>query len=770
MRVIKQQFTVFVFLLACLWACLCVVLLPQAVLAQSENIIQFIKVQGTQRVEEETVKAYMLVRPGMVDNAKLIDQSIKTLFASGLFADVSIKREQGGLTVIVVENPIVNRVEFEGNSAIRSDKLQEEGTLKPRQIYTRAKVQDDVERFIELYRRSGRFAARIDPKVIQLPQNRIDLIFEINEGDVTKIRAINFIGNQKYSDARLKDEIVTEESAWWKFLTSNDNYDPDRVAYDRELLRRFYVQHGYADFRVVSSLAELTRDGKEFFITFNIEEGPLYDFGKSEVVSNIKDLDAKRLEQAVTHAEGDRYNADKIDSTIDKITKIVGEAGFAFADIRPRTRRDAENSIIEISYVINEGPRVYVERININGNSRTQDHVIRREIRLDEEDAFNQVLLSRSERNIKALDYFKTVEVVQQPGSAPDRTIIDVNVAEQPTGQVTFGVGFSSSDSYTSEFSISERNLLGRGYKLGSSLRLSSRQQDISVAFTDPYFLNRDVAAGVRVYNSQTDYQYQASNNIETQKSGLSLSLSYNLSENGRLSLFSNMEQDKFINRSATTVLSRSFDTTKVEFGYFYFYDVRDDVIDPTDGWNFGFGQDVAGPLGNETYLRTTATGNFYEEIFEGWIFHARLTAGHIFDYDRHFVPYNDRFFRTSRDFRGFKRNGVGPREITTDSILGANQYLIGTTQMRLPLGLPKEVDIKTNAFIDFGWLGKTDINKNINTSFQYRDDFAFRATYGISVAWRSPVGPIRFDFARPITVQPYDKPQSFRFSIGTSF
>lgn len=734
--------------------------------------IAFIKVEGTQRVEEETVLAYIVVREGMRPDPQLIDQSVKTLFASGLFADVSIRRENDGLIITVIENPIINRVSFEGNSKITDENLSKESTLRPRLVYTRAKVQDDVERFLELYRRAGRFSARIEPKVIQLPQNRVDLIFEISEGPVTGIRAINFIGNDAFDDGRLMEEIATSETRWWKFLSSNDNYDPDRIAYDRELLRQFYLARGYADFRVISSTAELTREGDAFFVTFNLEEGQVYDFTDSSIETSLEKIQALDLSELIKHEAGDRYDLRKIDSTVDELTKIVGEQGFAFADIRPRVRRDPENRLISVAYLIEEGPRVYVERININGNTRTQDEVIRRELRLSEGDGFNRVLLSRSERSVKGLDFFANVDVVEQPGTEPDQTIIDIDVQEKATGELTLGVGFSSTENFSTQFSIGERNLLGRGQQLQFSVNASSEVQQFVIGFTEPYFMKRDVSAGFRVFNTAIDYDDE---NTTRDQTGATFSLSFPMSEDSRLSLFATAEQDSTSFTPSAFLVNNygyraySYDRTKISLGYFYGIDKRDDFIDTTSGWNIGFGQDIAGPAGDVTFLRTTANADYYYPIAEGFIFHAGLDLGHIYDYENDGVRYQDRFFRGASSFRGFDRSGVGPRDIVSDTAAGANQYAIATTEVQLPLGIPKELGMKTKAFIDFGAIGEVDPDSNVNLR-SVVDEFAFRATYGLSVSWKSPIGPIQFDFARPIVKEDYDKERFFRFTAGTRF
>ncbi len=734
--------------------------------AASAEIIKFIRVEGTQRVEEETVRAYMVVSEGMVDDVDMVDRSVKTLFGSGLFSDVTIRRSEGGLIVSVVENPIVNRVSFEGNSAINDDTMKNEAELRPRQVYTRARVQDDVERFIEIYRQSGYFASRIEPKVIQLPQNRVDVIFEINEGPVTGIRSINFVGNKAFDDDRLREEIITSETRWWRFFSSTDSYDPDRLNFDRQRLRRFYLSKGYADFRVISSSAELTRNGEEFFVTFNIEEGELFTFGESRINSTVETIDNEALEAAIDHAEGERYDLRKIEDTEDALTKLLGENGFAFADIRARTRRDRENNLIRVEYVIEEGPRVYVERININGNDRTHDEVLRREIRISEGDAFNRVLLERSRRNLRALGYFSSVDIEESPGSEPDKTIIDVNVVEQSTGELTFGVGYSSAESLTTEFSVAERNLLGRGQKLNLRLGVSSEVQRYSLNFTEPFFLDRRVSAGFSLFNTENDYDNEA--NLETRSTGVGGRVAFPLSEDGRLSIFLNLSEDELDNTSSSSLVNPSYKDFKQEIGYYYSIDKRDDAIDPTAGWNFGVGQDLAGPAGDITYLRTTTVANYYYEIAEGWVFHGRGTAGLIYDYDGGVINYSDRFFKGGSSFRGFDRSGIGPRQISTGYALGANRYVVGTAEVSVPLGIPKDVGMKANLFVDFGALGDTDSVSAVANDIE--DEFAFRATTGLSISWRSPFGPVRFDFASALVKEDYDDTRSFRFSVGTRF
>ena len=546
------------------------------------------------------------------------------------------------------------------------------------------------------------------------------------------------------------------------------------MAYDGELLRQHYLSKGYADFAVIATNAELTRNGESFFVSFVIEEGQKYNFGEARISTSLDTLDIIELEEQITHQAGEQYDQRALDKTVDALTKVVGESGFAFANIRPRPRTNSEAATIDIEYVIKEGPRVYVERVNVNGNTRTKDDVIRREIRLVEGDAFNKVLLSRSERGVRGLNFFSDVQVTETPGTEDDKTIIDVDVREMPTGELSFGVGYSSAEDFTTQLSVSERNFLGRGQSLRVNVGLSNQVQRYTIGFTEPYFLGRDVSAGFSVFNTQTDYDYQQG--LELNESGIAFSLGFPLSEDGRLSLFANFVNDELTDpRNAGLVSDRSYDLSKQEFGYFYSIDQRDDFINPSDGWNISFGQDIAGPGGDVSYLRTRASANFYEEIAEGWIFHLRGTMGIIHDYKGGPINYNDRFFRGGRDFRGFERGGVGPREVSASAAdpsqgfaLGANRYMIGTAQVSLPLGLSKESGVRANLFVDFGVLGETDAQAPAGRVIE--DEMAFRATTGLSFAWRSPFGPVRFDFAEPLAKEDYDQTRFFRFTIGTSF
>ncbi len=500
--------------------------------SQEAPIIQGISVTGNQRIEPETVGSYLPLQAGMPADPELLDLSLKTLFNTGLFSDVTLEMQPNGVLLITVkENPIVNRVIYEGNKRVKDDKITEEVQLKARSVYTRAKVQADTQRIIELYRAKGRFAAQVTPKVTPLDQNRIDVIFEVDEGPKTGIAKVNFVGNEIFTDSQLRGVILTKESRWWRFFSSNDNYDPDRLEYERELLRQHYGKEGYADFQVVSAVAELTPDRKNFFITFTVDEGPQYTVGEVRVKTTLAKLDGDTLVRFVPIREGQTFNSERLEKATEAITFATGATGYAFVDVNPQLQRFEDTKTIDITFQVNEGPRVYVERINIKGNTRTLDKVIRREVRIAEGDPFNRVLVDRSRARIRSLQFFGEVEIEEKPGSAPDRTELDVNVQEQSTGSFSVGVGVSSTDNFIVDFSIQERNLMGRGQALTFRVQASSRTRLVDLQFTQPYFLNRNLSAGVSAFNQRTNFREAG---FVRNRIGFGINTGFFLSEYGR--------------------------------------------------------------------------------------------------------------------------------------------------------------------------------------------------------------------------------------------
>lgn len=749
----------------------------------AEPNISEIVVQGNQRIEAETVRSYMLLTPGMPYDPEVADQSLKQLFGTGLFADITMHLDGSRLIVSVVENPIVNRVAFEGNSALKEEDLQKEVQLQPRIVYTRAKVQGDVTRMIELYRRSGRFSATVEPKVIQLPQNRVDLVFEITEGPKTKIASINFIGNAEFSDGTLREVISTSESAWWKFLSSSDSYDPDRLTYDRELLRRYYLQRGYADFRVVSAVADLSRGDAAFHITFTVDEGEVYEFGDVAVTTELDKLNKEELETLLLPKSGDTYNAGLIDETIDKLTFAAGTSGYAFAEVRPRIKRRRDERVIDLTFQITEGPRVYVERINITGNSRTLDKVVRRQMRMAEGDAFNKVLLDKSEKNIRALQYFSKVEIAQSPGSAPDKTIINVDVQEQSTGSLSLSAGFSTLDNAVAGIQLSERNFLGRGLQLSTALSISKRRQLIEFHYTDPYFLDRDLLGGFDLFGSETNFQNESS--FDSRSQGFGLRFGFPLSEKSRFLARYQFRLDeifnvRYLSCSDPALVPGDYcvspiikDAEGTEYrsivGYDYYYDNRNDPVEPTGGWDFLFTQNFAGLGGSVRYVSTEILTRYYYQLSKDFLTSWRIDGGYIQGIGDD-VPLNDHFFKGGNNIRGFARGGVGPRDVTSSNkdAVGATAYIFGTAELSFPNGLPEALGIKTSVFTDAGFIGMSDYDRTLYPGIE--DDFSPRASVGVSLYWQSPFGPIRLDLAQVLLDEPYDEKEAFRFSAGTSF
>jgi outer membrane protein insertion porin family len=739
-----------------------------------------IRVEGTQRIEPETVESYLTIKTGDSFDPIEVDRSLKALFATGLFADVSMVRESTILVVKVVENPIINRLAFEGNKRIETSKLTDEVQLKARSVYTRTKVQSDVKRILEVYRRSGRFGATVDPKIIKLDQNRVDLVFEIVEGPITGISRISFIGNHRYTEGQLREQLQTKESRWYRFLSSEDNYDPDRVTYDRELLRRFYLKNGYADFRVLSTAAELSPDRESFYLTFTIEEGERYKFGKIQVASGIKEIKPAQLREKVKLNEGDWFNAEDLDNTTKVLTDVVGNSGYAFVEIEPESVRDREHHTMAVTINVREGPKVFVERIDITGNVRTLDSVIRREFRLVEGDAFNTSKLRRSERRLKDLNFFKKVEVTNVPGSQPDRTIIQAKVEEQSTGELSIGAGYSTTDGVLGQLGISEHNLLGRGQDLRLSATLAQRRQQYDLAFTEPYFLNRDVAATGDIFHTVSNVLDNYS--FDEESTGVAFALGYNFSEHLRHTVRYTAREDSITNVASTAspyILAQKGRKLGSIVGEDFFYDQLDSRLEPSEGYYLSQGNDLAGLGGDLHYLRTRAKGAYYYPFAPKWIGVIKAEIGHIIGFNTSTEPIriNDRFYLGGDNLRGFKIGGAGPFDTCSSDPLGGNFYYSTTAELQIPLGLPEELGVSGRVFTDAG--SSYGVDKPVTLYSQgactgalseVRDSNSLRASAGVGVSWKSPFGPIRVDLAKPYLKDRYDKTEFFRFSFGTKF
>ncbi len=739
------------------------------------GVVRRIVIQGNERIEGSTIAAYLPINVGDTVDSARIDLALKTLYRTDLFSDVRIALQDGELVVRVTENPIINQVIFEGNSALNNEKLRDEINLHPRSIFTRAHVLADVQKIVELYRRSGRIAATVSPKIVELPQRRVDLVFEINEGPKTGIERVNFLGNKAFSDAALRDVVVTKESHWYKFFQSNDNYDPDRIEYDREQLRKYYTNRGYYDFRVTSSVAELEPNQKNFVVTYTIDEGEKYKFGKLRVETDLKRLNANILTALLPIREGQLYQSERIEGAIDQLTFAAGAAGFAFVDIRPRITPNKDKHTIDVTFEVKEGPRVYVQRIDIVGNTRTLDYVIRREMRLAEGDAYNRVLVDRSKTEVKRLGFFKTVDIDQTPGDAPDRTNLRVKVTEQPTGELSLGAGYSSVDRLLLDIGISERNFRGRGQDLRARASVGYLRQQIDLSFTEPRFLGRDLLAGADLYSYRYNFSSQAG--FDSSSTGGGFRLGFPLSTNAYLLTRYQLHADAVTVDSGSCdagLISRSICDQRGSYltsllGYTVNLDLRNDPQRPTRGFNLTFAQDFAGAGGDVRYLRTEVNGGWYHGFAPAWVLQILGQAGYVGGWGGDTVRINDRFFKGGNTFRGFQVAGIGPRDTAYTEALGGKLYAIGTVELSFPNLLPEQYGIRTALFTDVGTLGLVDRNVKQSSS-TIKDNLGLRASAGLSVFWTSPLGPIRLDFSQVLAKEAYDKTETFRFSTATQF
>lgn len=657
---------------------------------EQPQIIGRILVEGNQRIESRTVLSYLLVRPGDAFDEERIGLSVRALGATGLFADIQIETRGTDLVIRVLENPIINRILFEGNNAVTTERLEEETEAEPRQTFTLSRVEQDVQRILEVYRRAGRFAATVTPQYKVLPQNRADLIFVIDEGPTTGVRSINFIGNEAYPDDRLRREITTRQSRWWRFFEQADNYNPGQVEYDRSQLTEFYTNEGYADFRVISSVAELTPDRRDFYLSFTIDEGQRYSFGELKVQTQLEKLSGERLALFLPMKQGEQFRSKSIQEAIDSLTFAAGIAGYANVQIRPREVRDTVNHTIGITFEVDEGARVYIERIDIQGNTQTLDRVIRREIRVAEGDQYNPVQIDNAKNRIRSLGFFNPdkVEITDEPGSMPDRSVVKVKVEEEATGELAFSAGFSSQDAFLFSASAQQRNFRGRGQFLSARIQTTARQQDIEFRFTEPKFQDRNLAVGADLFVTQSDYFDIAG--FENSIIGAGARLLFPLSDTDQLGLRYRLRSDDLqLDARVTNCTGDAFSRPSLcdqqgerltsSIGYTVTLNRKNDYIEATRGFDLNFSQDIAGLGGDVNYLRTELEGSIYHGFAPGWRLRSRLEAGYIDSWGDEGIRINDRFFKGGNSFRGFDVAGLGPREV---------QYSFATVPLALAPGV----------------------------------------------------------------------------------
>lgn len=722
-----------------------------------------IDVEGLQRVERETVLSYVNIVPGSDVSEEQLNDAFKKLYTTGLFSDVKFNMNHGTLNIKVSENPIVNKRFFDGNDKVDDKMLESEVQLAPRSIYSVAKVQEDTRRILNVYKRVGRYAAAVEPKVIERDQNRVDLIYEIDEGPLAKITKINFVGNKHYSDSDLQSEILSKETRWWRIFSSSENYDPEKTNYDKELLRRFYLKRGYADFRVISAVAELSPDSESFIITMVLEEGKRYKVNNINIRSSIGDVDVERLKDELEIEEGDWYNADAVEKSVYALTEELGKKGFAFVEVEPVLNKNMQDGTMDVTFRIREGARVFIDRINITGNTRTYDEVIRREFRLNEGDAFNAAKIRASRRNIENLNYFSKVDIQTAPSDSPDKADINLDVTEKSTGYFNVGVGYSTVNGALVRAGVTENNFRGKGQQLGVDVGISQREQNYNINFTEPYFLGLPLSAGIDLFRTETDYQDESS--YDETVTGGRIRFGWRYTDNLSQSVRYTLKQDEIDNvsrYSSIYIQNQEGKYIDSSFGQTLVYDKRDSAVDPKEGYYLSFGNDVSGAGGDDKYLRFDAKSYLYYTFLEDYTLKMFLNGGYITGYGDEDVRLAQRYFLGGSTMRGFDSSGIGARDKYTKDALGGNWMVYGGSELIFPIGLD-EVGIKGRTFADIGTLGKPDgVSYRI---VEYSSNP--RVSVGFGFTWLSPMGKIDIDFGFPVVKEDYDETEVFRLNFG---
>ncbi len=805
--------------------------------------VSSIQVEGNRRVEVETIRSYFKPGPGGRLDQGRIDDGLKALIETGLFQDVKINQAGGRLIVTVVENPVIGRIAFEGNKKVKDEQLSAEIQSKPRGTLSRPMVQSDAQRIAEIYRRSGRYDVRVNPEIIEQPNNRVDLVFTIIEGSKTGVKSVEFVGNSAYSAYRLKDIIKTRESNLLSFLGGADVYDPDRVEADRDLIRRFYLKHGFADVQVVAALTEYDPEKKGFLVTFKIEEGQQYRVATVNFASSISTLDGNTLKSFSRVYVGSLYNAEALEKSVEEMQIEASRRGYAFAIVRPRGDRNFEAHTVSITFAIDEGPRTYIERINVRGNTRTRDYVIRREFDISEGDAYNRALVDRAERRLKNLDFFKSVKITTEPGSSSDRVILVVDLEEKSTGDFSVSGGYSTTDGALAEVSISERNFLGRGLFAKASVTYGQYARGYSLSLVEPYLLDYRVALGLDFFQRQ-----QLANNFisyGTKTLGFSPRLGFGLREDLSLQLRYSVYQQEIQlpanlancnNNAANTLLafnpSPAFNAANPglglvdpsgtglfcysdgeaslpvrkelqngkaltsAIGYSLNYNTLDNNKNPTDGLLIDFKQDFAGLGGDVRYLKSAVDAKYYTPLVADIVGLIHVQGG-ILNSVGSDIRMLDHFQMGPNLVRGFAPNGIGPRDLNpfgTSDALGGTKYWGASAELQMPFWfLPKEVGLKGAVYADAGslwdykgptsWAQTGEVNvpgcipstrnpvsAGTCTGLVFDNGNVVRSSVGVGLIWASPFGPLRFDYAVPLTKGANDRVQQFKFGGGTSF
>lgn len=739
----------------------------------AKEAVRTIVVQGNRRVETPTVLSYIDVKPGAVVDEDKIEETLKNLFATGLFSDVIIDQAGDQLLINVVENKIINRISFEGNSRLKDEILQSEIAIKPREVYTLANTLEAAQKIRDMYRLSGRYGARVEPKTVERDQNRVDLVFEINEGKPTRINKILFVGNKEFTDARLQRIIMTKESRWYRFFSTDDTYDADRMSFDKELLRRYYNEHGYADFVVDSAVAELDPDDQEFYLTYTVTEGKPYTFGDVKVSIKLPCLPPEGMDKLITFEKGDVFNSREVEKTVEKLTIAIGEKGFAFVEIEPKLNRNPKTCAMDLEFLVKDGRHVYINRINIIGNDRTNDSVIRREFRLSEGDAFNSVLLKRTEQRLQNLDFFKKVDIKQSETSTPDKVDLNVEVEDKPTGSLQFSGGYSTSEGPLGTVTMNERNFMGKGYDLYASAMVAQRSMEFHGGMTDPYFLDRPLTTGLDIFHKTRKFNTQTSGwaGFRQTQTGATIPLGYEimdrLGQNWNYTL-SKDSIDDMRRRVSPFLLAQKGNWVMSSLGHALFYDGRNNSVAPSSGFFAGINNNLAGLGGNVRYLKNSFSTGAYLSLDEEskWVFSAKGSVGIMSGLGKT-TRVADRFELGAESLRGFSAGGVGPRDMRTGDSLGGLYYYKGTAELLVPLGLPPELGLKGSIFMDVGSVW----NFGQSSPYVFGNTPSARVGAGAGISWRSPFGLIGIYYAPYVHGQKYvDRVEKFNVTFGSQF
>ena len=771
---------------------------PAVSRTQAGGTISAIRITGNQRIEDGTIRSYMLVSPGDAFDPDRIDRSLKTLYATGLFRDVSIARDGSALVVKVAENPIVNRIAFEGNHKQTDATLRPLLELRPRAVFTPELAQADRQKILDSYAKRGRFGTTVEPKIVRLDQNRVDVVFEINEGASTLVSRISFVGNRAFSESRLREIISSRQEAFYRFLSSSDTYDPARVDYDKELLRRFYLRNGYADFEVRDATAELAPDRSSFFVTFTVREGAQYTVGSINIESKLPNLNGADLLQYVEQEKGQVYDGEAVERSVTALQDAAQARGYNFVLVRPRIARDTAKHTVDLVFDVSEGPRIFVERIDIQGNTRTKDKVIRRELQLAEGDAFNAAAIRRSRQRLTDLGYFNSVNITSAPGSTNDKAVVTAAVDEKATGELSLGGGFSTDAGALLSAGLREKNLVGTGIDASLSGVLAQKRSEINFSATDPYFLDQNLVAGVDIFHVQNNNQ--SISNYNERRTGFTLRLGYEISDHLRQAFaYSLVDRNVYdVNTDASLYIQNQAGGTLLsQIGQTLTLDYRDSRVDPHSGFVINYGLDFAGLGGTAHFVRNKvdATGYIPLERFTGdsdWGIAISGGAGYLNSIGDHRENIIDRFFLGGDNLRGFQSGGAGPHSVPlqaggvifgADSVGGRFIYT-QSTELRFPLPISADLGLSGRAFVDVGGLSQANssgtqfardvfnvpIAGGVNQKIVGGTDLSPRVGTGVGVSWRTPFGLINIDLAQAVVKKKYDQTQFFRFGFGTRF